>query len=89
MQQIYKRTPMPKCDYNKVAYGCFPVNLLYIFRTPFPNNTSEGLRLYIPIGITEIYIQNSTYGWAIDHHVHVKFSTLQNQILIWLWKNSL
>ena len=38
MLQIYKRTPMPKCDFNKVAieitfrHGCSPVNLLcYIF----------------------------------------------------------
>ena len=26
-------------------HGCFPVNLLHIFRTPFLNNTSEGLLL--------------------------------------------
>ena len=26
-------------------YGCSPVNLLHIFRTPFPKNTSEGLLL--------------------------------------------
>ena len=46
MQQIYRRTPMPKCDFNKVAllcnfikitlwHGCSPVNLLHIFRTSF------------------------------------------------------
>ena len=46
MQQIYRRTSIPKCDFNKVAllcnfieitlrHGCFPVNLLHIFRTPF------------------------------------------------------
>ena len=35
---------MPKCDFNKVAlHGCSPVNLLYIFRTSFPKNTSGGL----------------------------------------------
>ena len=50
MQQIYRRTPMPKCDFNKVAaialrHGCSPVNLLHIFRTPFPENTSGGLLL--------------------------------------------
>ena len=37
---------MPKCDFNKVAkqiaprHGNSPVNLLHIFRTPFPENTS-------------------------------------------------
>ena len=44
MQQIYRRTPMSKCEFNKVAlhfveislwHGCSPVNLLHIFRTPF------------------------------------------------------
>ena len=55
MQQIYRRTPMPKCDFNKVAcnfieiklrHGCSPVNLRHIFRTPFLNNTSGWLPLY-------------------------------------------
>ena len=49
MQQIYRRTPMPKCDFSKVQsnfieisllHRCFPVNLLHIFRPPFPKNTS-------------------------------------------------
>ena len=38
MQQIYRRTPMPKCDFNKVAKQ--------VFRTPFLKNTS-GQRLLI------------------------------------------
>ena len=54
IQQIYRRAPMLKCNFNKVArnvieillrYGCSFVNLLIIFRTPFPNNTSGGLLL--------------------------------------------
>ena len=40
MQQTYRGTPMPKCDFNKFAlqlwHGCSPVNLLHIFRTRFP-----------------------------------------------------
>ena len=45
---------MPKCDFNEIAsnfieialwQGCSPINLLYIFRTPFPKNTSGGLLL--------------------------------------------
>ena len=44
MQQIYRRTPVPKCNFNKVAkQGCSPVNLLHIFRTPFPRKNSEWL----------------------------------------------
>ena len=55
MQEIYRRTPMPKCNFNKVAsnfveithcHGCYAVNLLHIFRTSFPENTSGGLLLY-------------------------------------------
>ena len=49
MQQIYRRTPASKIDFNKVAsnfietalrHGCSPVNLLHIFRTAFIKNTS-------------------------------------------------
>ena len=55
MQQIYRRTPMPECDFNKNAFcsfiettlrhGCSPVNLLHIFRTLFLKNTSGWLLL--------------------------------------------
>ena len=42
MQKIYRRKPMPNCDFNKVAkyteitlrHGCSPLNLLHISRTP-------------------------------------------------------
>ena len=52
MQQIYSRTPMPKCAFNKVAsqislrHGCSPINLLHIFRTLSYNKTSGWLLLY-------------------------------------------
>ena len=43
---------MPKCDLNKVAkqlselrHECYSVNLLHIFRTPFPRNISGWLLL--------------------------------------------
>ena len=51
IQHKYRRTLMPKCDYNKVAklqsnfieitlrHECSSVNLQHIFRTPFPKNT--------------------------------------------------
>ena len=46
MQQIYRRTPIPKCDFNKVAsqfwHDCSPVNLLRIFRTPFLKTPLDG-----------------------------------------------
>ena len=54
MHQIYRRMPMPQCDFSKVAcnfteivlwHGCSPVNLRHISRTPFPKNISGGLLL--------------------------------------------
>ena len=46
IQQVYRRTPMPKCDFNKLLrHGGSLVNLLHIFRTTFPKNTSGGLLL--------------------------------------------
>ena len=37
IQQIYRRTPMPKCHHAhaRLRDGCSPVNLLHIFRIPF------------------------------------------------------
>ena len=44
MLQIYRRTPMPKCE---LWHGFSPVNLQYIFRTPFPKKTSGRMFLEI------------------------------------------
>ena len=53
---------MPKCDFNKIAcnfieitltHGCSPVNLVHIFRTPFPKNTSGWLLLIISSQVME------------------------------------
>ena len=63
MQQIYRGTPIPKCDFNKVSnfieivlrHGCSPVNLPHIFRTTFSKNTSGWLLLEIASNMS--YIQ--------------------------------
>ena len=48
MQQIYRRTPMPKWGFNKVPkHGCSSVNLLHISRTTFLKNTYGWLLLII------------------------------------------
>ena len=50
MQQIHRRTSMPNCDFA-LQHGGSPVNLLHIFRTPFPKNTSGWLLLvYVDFG---------------------------------------
>ena len=49
MQKIYRRTPMSNllCKFIEITLrrGCSPVNLLHIFRTAFPKNTSGWLLL--------------------------------------------
>ena len=34
-----------------LRHGCYPVNLLHIFRTPFPKDTSERLLLFFSIWV--------------------------------------
>ena len=62
IQQIYRRTPMPKCDFNKVEitlieitlrHGCSPVNLRHIFRIAFLKNSSGRLLLFLLIGASK------------------------------------
>ena len=54
MHQIYRRTHMPKCDFNKVVLQPYwnltsawvlSCKLLHIFSIPFPKNTCGGLLL--------------------------------------------
>ena len=50
MQQIYRKTPMRNViSINfidiTIRHGCFPVNLLQMFRKPFPTKISGRLRL--------------------------------------------
>ena len=54
---------MPKCNFNSnfieiaLRHGCSPVNLLHIFRTLFPKNTSEGLLLYIFLCKNDLFVK--------------------------------
>ena len=72
MQQIYKRTPMAKCNFNKIAlqlikllrnfieitlrYGCSPVYMLHISRSPFPKTTYEELVLEVHRYYLDVYL---------------------------------
>ena len=46
------------CNFTKIALrrGCSRVNLLHIFRTPFPKNASGGLPLYYFLYICNLFI---------------------------------
>ena len=74
MQQIYRRTPMPKCDFNKVALQLYwnhtlawvsPVCLLHIFTIHFPNNISGGL--LFPNGLVYPLVSPLTFTWRQWH----------------------
>ena len=49
MHQIYSRTPNADIWFQIFWHGWSPVDLLYIFRAPYPNNTSGGLLLWYVI----------------------------------------
>ena len=59
MQQIYRRTLSPKCDFSSL------VNLLHIFRTSFSKNTSGWLLLLIlrQTLLGQKYLIDFTSGW--------------------------
>ena len=69
MQQIYKRTPITKCTFNKVARQLywnltspwvFSINLLHIFRIFFPKNTYGGPLLHHVYKYTVIHSSQTT-----------------------------
>ena len=56
-----------------ILHGCSPVNLLYIFRTPFPKNTSGGLLFEI----SEVFIFVIWFfPKALPEH-HLRWKALQ------------
>ena len=52
----------------KLRHGCYPVNLLHIFRTSFSKNTSGGLLLILGITVAEKSLQKysslANRGWV-------------------------
>ena len=70
---------MPKC-YFALRHGCSPINLLHIFRTPFPRNTSGRLLLYFQLEckVLTTYFQHAVS--LIDQFhtiIHKKHTMLQ------------
>ena len=39
-------------------HGCSPVDLLYIFGTPFSKNTSQGLLLYLKVSALTLFVKD-------------------------------
>ena len=61
VQQIYRRTPMSKCDFNKVA-------LLHIFRTPFLKNNIWWLLLHPAPKLNVSLLVKSQVKMLIEEH---------------------
>ena len=58
-----------------LPYGCFPVNLLHIFRTPFHKNTSGWLLLKPdnPIHYETFFLEGFDISFCSPEHVLCKF----------------
>ena len=89
MQKIYRRTPMPKCDFCNfieiaLRHGCSPVNLPHLFRTPFPRNTSGRLLLSIALVNSlrslSLLISFSLFCRASRNNYFTSFSTFCIQL---------
>ena len=82
---------MPECDFNKVTKfieitlwdGCSPENLLHVFRTPFPRNTSECLlqvsNLFEALILSRIRFQILAPKFAIDS-LQIQADLLQSNL---------
>ena len=94
MQKIYRRTPIAKYDFNKVVlqlcnfieialwYGCSPVNLLYIFRTPFPRKTSGWLILFIVCFAASFRNIKSTSSYSFFKNKYISTSEIISSLTL-------
>ena len=91
MKQIYRRTAMPKCDFNSnfieitLWHGCYPVNLLHIFRTTFPKNN---FRTTFPKNNSRGLLLHASLSWMRGKNIKGK-SNLQYLDLLQIWKEVL
>ena len=71
------------CNFIEIAlrHSCSPVNFLHIFRTPFPNDTSEGLMRNSDPNCISIKFDLSV--WYIVN----KFKIISNTTVIFLQTN--
>ena len=92
MQQIYRRTPMPKCDFNcnfieiALRCGCSPVNLLCIFRTHFLKNSSRRLLLTSQANnMKKIAFCFRVYLFSLLQRLYFSIKVMLNLLLIYLF----
>ena len=61
-----------KCIEVALRDGCFPLNLLHVFRIPFPKNTSEWLLLTFLLNTIALLIAVSIYCYLIIYRAKQK-----------------
>ena len=77
---------MPKCDFNHgdiaLWHECSPVNLLRIFRTPFPQNTYGRLLLKqeIKFAIKEFFTKSEQICSKLRISAHLNKETLNGKL---------
>ena len=64
-----------------LRHWCSPVNLLYIFRTPFLKNTSEGLIMNVSSDTIKSYWQRSVVVTVVDNLIAKLTKTLLDRLL--------
>ena len=75
MQQIYRRTPKPKCDFNMQLYWnrtsawLFSCKSASYFRTPFPRNT-YGWLLLKEESVMNFLMITMTFWWIHHFWIH-------------------
>ena len=92
MLQIYRRTPMPKCDFNcnfieiALRCGCSPVNLLCIFRTHFLKNNSKRLLLTSQANnMKKVAFRFHVYLFSLLQRLYFSIKVMLNLLLIYLF----
>ena len=88
MQQIYRRTPMHNCNFIEIALrcGCSPVNLLCIFRTHFPKNSSRRLLLTSQANnMKKIAFCFRVYLFSLLQRLYFSIKVMLNLLLIYLF----
>ena len=84
IQQIYRRIPMPKCDFNKIPNQLFwnhtfpwmfSCKFAAYFRNTFPKNNSGGL---LPYSATSLKERTPTQVFSDEFCEVLKITFLQN-----------
>ena len=87
MQQISRRTHMPKCDFNKVAcnfieiglrHSCSSENLLNIFRKSFSKTLLEGSFWLLVIYYLYFFVYEECFSFTLFITVVAKLSWKKN-----------